>query len=157
VKPTFDAQGQAVLNLEFCLTVCKKSKGFRRSRPDLTFCKSPYRAFLGLSPARSLSAAFERRLERSCQRPVCSTCNIHFLLLAYGTSVPPSRVHRTGRNQGVVGHRRRCRQQGSGCSGRTGCPFWSFFHRYGSQFASATRADCVLRDVGARPADDGVS
>jgi hypothetical protein len=122
VKPTFDAQGQAVLNLEFCLTVCKKSKGFRRSRPDLTFCKSPYRAFLGLSPARSLSAAFERRLERSCQRPVCSTCNIHFLLLAYGTSVPPSRVHRTGRNQGVVGHRRRCRQQGSGCSGRTGCP-----------------------------------
>jgi hypothetical protein len=36
----------------------------------------------------------------------------------------------------------------------SGLPFTSI---YRSQFASAVRALCVLRDVGARPADDGVS
>jgi hypothetical protein len=130
--------GRANQKVTRVFVICRKIA----NRPTRWRCS--YRVFYGAIPAHSLSPALERRLGHSCHGPVCSTCNIHFTLLAYGTSVRPSltprwRVRRTVRDMG----RRRAppavnptRSRLFGQSRRPCVVCRSLI--YGSQFASAT-------------------
>jgi hypothetical protein len=130
--------------MEFWLTSSKKFKGFHRSRQCINLLEGTLQSTFWGFPAPSLFPALERRLKHSCQGPVCSTCNIHFTLLAYGTSVqpiPPSMMARP--QHGTQSGRRRAlpavppiRSRLFGQSWRPSLVCRSFI--YGSQFASAT-------------------